>query len=596
MINTKTIISLLIITFCSFFAQAQITLPLGKQKKVDEALAEFHHYKDKSYGKASDFLGDACIYSYLSEEMRPNIILSAAYYEYIKNYNVNTISKYDNIDNLLSTIDKLSELKTMKKSYGLRLIYVNLWIDNIEQIVKSEKIDDIMTIPLRLTILIDMLEKMPVFKVEADLQQYYDLLPYPISEEAKDILLNCLYRLRKCFNNADYWLFAGVLALRYSEDYGKYLDKIQTYLSELDQISADALAGYVIEITKPRLTRKRKYELSDEDYAQMMDLYAKSAAKGNVLGCCRYADLIDADSEEKLKILARVESNPLFLQMTGNAVKATVLFNMGGIDNVREALHLVKESWANCYGNSRQLYDRKLYIKYHKEFNLLELQELERQIDYNEALPADLRAIAIGYESIEGQEEKAMEYYRKAAEAGDLGSLCRVCLYDIEQGVVDEDDDRVNNAINIILDNAESDFLPFLYNASYILLYNIDCKVPQEERLSKAIKYCDEYNERFKSDGKKSLYQIKHFLNCGNYTRTPNKSKSTDEDDLSRYDDYAYVYSIGLQYEKQKQYSEAQNYYWRAWFSGKHPLAASKMELMRKKLKELYELKKSAKK
>lgn len=564
----KYIVILLIIMYCSFFAEGEIILP--KQEKVDIALAEFHRLKIKDPLEAEKFLRKAAEESYSNKEIRPTIIIRTAWQEYRHSQGwewADSTAQSKAIDALLGMYVKNFE---EPQSYGLTILEATTAIRYLDYCEAG-------FIPFALLRTVDILGNISAYTQEPDLQPYYDLLPFRINGENHKELQKQIQTKLNAFK-ADDWLYAGFRAICDKQPQ-KILNIIISRLQKIDPAGADALQGFYMEKRMP---------LNDQDYKQMIEFYNRSALKGNILGCCRYADfLLLSDPEKSLKILTPVEGHELFSVMMGTLIKGDALLRRDKTEDVLQAGYMLKDAMDNCYDNEQRKYAKKLYSKCLDKLTILELEELERGLDPDEITAADLSAIAIGYETVEGQEDKAMEYYLRAAQAGDMAAFCRVCLRLMEIGIAEENEETVISAANSMLMLAETPCLPFRFNAVSIILYGLNGKEPSKEDIVKAIGYYDDFRTKYYKDPQKCLYNDGHFF-CIESLNNPDHLPKENQDINSFffwYDDALKMYKYALKKESEGDYNEALRGYSKATDYG-HPFGKWKKELMKRKMRE----------
>lgn len=547
-----------------------------RQQQVDSIITEYHRVAHRApYAAGSNLLMKAANTALRTDDPRPNIVLLGAVYDYMKQHNISWETPAIEEKECKSYITRFEGMPRDLWSTGLTMLYCRALLDGL-------KYESPYNQPLKLLQIARNLENMPAINLEPELQPYYDLMSTPINETEKNHLLAEIKSKLKNYS-ADEWLLSGVSAILMPAP-EPIIDAIYEHLKGTDPAAADALQGYYYE----------KRALNGETFKRLHELYESSAGKKNVLGSCRYADLVlQRNPAGALEILAPVENHVLFTALGGTAVKADALSRSDSPDDVREAARLAQIAAERSFDSDLSKNARDVYNKCQARLAIFDLQEQERQLDIDEALPSEIVALAKGYESVDGYEDKAMELYRIAADYGDEGSLCRVCIYDIEQGTMEEDGDKVTRAANTILEHAGSDFLPFRYNAIFVLIYGLNGHEPGNAEFRQAAALFDDFKNKYAADQRKSLYTTDHFFCLSRLYELPGE-ESEFGDYFDNYDKAMSTFREGLAHEQAGEYSDAAtSYYWTA--TWKHPLAHAKEELMHRKWKEQKERQKEQK-
>lgn len=585
------ITTLFLFSFISSYAADFVGTKL--QNHVDEILTEFNRIKDKKpYINASDILLQASNAASRSFDKRPHIIIRTAHQKYMMDHNIVWLDKSTEYHEWKGLLQIYDFLKKPYRKYGVT--YLNAWAR-----LYFLKYRDSNVIPLELTKLQYTLENMPPFEIEPEFKQYYELLDGCISEKNRLKMLDFVKNEKKKYS-ADDWLYSGVLAILDSKS-NKYIIPIIEYVQKIDQTTADALLGYYIEINGPSIKKLLK---DNDSYAgrfmykslyqgkdtpditnlrtKMLELYAKSASKGNVLGSIRYANFIYGKEPDKaMSILSCVEGHDQFAEYAGSLVKAQILAKSDIEEDVRETSRLTQECIDKCIDSFQVKSAKKLYNDCQTKISLFDMQHYEQLINIDDALPEDLIAIAKGYESIEGCEKKAMEYYRLAADLDDIESLCRVTLYDLYNGVSEENEQKTIDASNIILKNAESGFIPFLYNAIVVKLFGLNGMPPNP---TEAEKLFNQLKTKLVNDKAKDLKDTGLIIASEDISYICRGGEDFDAA-FNNYEKALRNYKDALQKETNHEYKDAEWFYnWaRTWG---HPLAEPKQTLMIKKQKQ----------
>lgn len=557
----KHLLCLMLLCGMTTNGNSQIVLP--RQDKVDEAINEFHKVKDRQpYVNGSNVLMKASNAAAKgADDLRPHIIIRSAVYEYMQRYNIKWPDKNDEYYEWKGLISQYDYLSDNQRTYGVTLLNVKTRLDFFKYYKRWYA-------PMELIRMYNILENMPPYQLEPELMKYYSLLRMQINEKERKRMLDTINQKFKDYTVDDI-LYSGVVACLGKNTRGM-AKQIADHLRTMDVAAADALEGYYLE---------NKGISTDEELRLALEYYDKAAAKGNVLGCIRRADyLLDEDINRAGELLSLVESHPHFSDYTGTVVKSDLLSRSDKIDDIREASRLAQDAIDKCLDSYQVKYIKKVYDECQLKITVHQLEEQESMLDLDDVLPAELTAIAMGYESIEGYEDKVIYYYRLAAEHGDIPSLCRVCVYDMFQGIAEEDDAKVKNAANIILENKDSDFLPFKYNSVYIYLFGLNGDEPNQKAASKLFK---SFVNKLKSDNKTNLYKSAHFISDEEVSSLPDEDDELLNQFMNYYKAIEY-YSKGLELESKGLQDDAEYYYsWSSTYG--HPFGWEKSEMIRKK-------------
>lgn len=557
----KRILFLLSILFCCVSVVGQVA-PENRQAKIDALLGEYKKLRGKApYSRASTKLHDAVIQAaYGGFDNRDDFILRYAHLEYMKRYNV-TFAE-ENFERLIlqQTIQKFDNLPDKKKSYGLSLIYAQLKLYRLPYLLPREA-------PAELIDILTVLERVSTPSIEPELAMYYALLDMKINEETRKNLIKLVNK-----KIADYdgrcWADAALLAHLMKKP-SSYVERCLQQTDKTNKPAADAVRAYI---------KESLYTLSNYDEQEVYKSYLKPAKKGSVLACIQLTRSLLAlkRDEEAKEVLLSVENDPFFTRYGGSLYKGAFIAMSGELSDLQESLRLYQATMDSCV----VLYQRKnaeiMYNKSQTKIAILQLKQQEEMIDFEDVTAAELVAIAKGYE-VYKITEKAITYYRYAAEMGDLHSISKVALYDMKQGVLTQNESMTIDAARTIIENADSWVSTFAYNAFAITLFGLDGNVPDKE---KAAKYFKEYLKKKEKDALASTYGDDDFLIDTYIVK--------DEEDLEDFildsDEVIECYNEGLEYEALGEYEEAMDCYASARYDN-HPLASAKIELMEKLIK-----------
>lgn len=534
-----------------------------RQKKIDALLNEYKTLRTKQlYSAAAEKLQDAVLEAGWDNDYRDGLILRYAHLEYMKSHNMKFLEENFEQHELNFNIDRFSRLSKDQISYGLSLIYVKLKLYRlpyIKQLYVPDELLDMQTI----------LENVPTLSVEPELAMYYSLIDMKINEDTRTRLLESVnMKLSSC--KGAYLANAALIAYMNNKS-TDYVNRCLMLAEKTDKAAADAVRAIIIE---------NSTNASDDKTAS--DLYMASANQRNVLGSIGWAGCLIGNNakEEAMKVLCSVEEDTLFAYYGGSIVKANLLSESRDLSDLQEAIQLYQAGIDGCLFKHLIKQAKKKYNECETQIALIQLNQQEEMIDYDDVVPAEFIALAKGYESY-NEHEKAMKFYRLAAEMGDLQSMSKVALYDIQQGVLEGDESKTIRAARTIMENAESWFTPFLYNAVVVTLFGLDGNEPNAK---KATKFLEKYLKKIKKDPLKSTYTEDDLLTESNYIFEETLSGVELLDLFESYEEAIEEYNKGVAYETMGEYEDAWYCYRSALFRG-HPLASTKMDVVDKHIR-----------
>lgn len=532
-----------------------------RQDKIDALLDEYELLRGKTpYVKASNRLQDAALQAAWGRDHRDEFILRYAQLEYNRRYNINFSDVNFEKHLLREVVEKYEKLPAKQRSFGLTLIYVQLQLYRLPYLHEQY----LPHVLMEMFVAID--REMPL-TIEPELAMYYELLDMKINEETRKDLLKELYEELADYDGR-YWADAAFVAYL-NEKPSSYVDKCLQLAEKTNKPAADAVRAYIKEAT---------YDRSVYDEQAIYQSYLEPAKQGSVLACTRLArNLIDQDRKDEAKeILQSVENDPYFVRYGGTIYKANLLSESDELSDLQDALQLYLATMDSCYIDYQRKNAKKKYNECQNKVAFLQLEQQEEMLDYDDATIAELTALAKGYETYD-KLDKAMSFYRLAAEMGDLYSVSKIALYDMKQGISTQNEAMTTAAARTIVENSNSWFSPFSFNAFVITLFGLDGNAPDK---AKAKKYYKSYLKKLKEDAMASDYVKDDFL--------MNTGIIEDDEDLEDFiaesDEVLEEYNEGLAYEARGEYKDAWYCYQRAsWHH--HPLARTKMDTLDKRIK-----------
>lgn len=521
------------------------------QQQIDYFIGQYNKYNGvKPYEKGATMLGSAASKALLYKDSHPYVIMRYALVEYKEKYGI-AYPPGDDEKIYLHLIEDRYDRKRIDMTYKNTIIYVRTRLFRLKYIAPKY-------IPSYLMKMTDMLDKCPLYEEESKYNKYYDLIPKKITKNDKDELYAIIHeKAQEC--SGESWALEGMNGLL-SGKTQQYIDKCLYYADMSNKSAADGFRFFMHDAKKTGTPEERQ---------KLFD----SAVQGkSVLASIMAADRIKATKQdEAMALLSAVEDSDYFSDYGGDLIKGIILEKNGNLHEIQQASLLLQKCMKNC--NFKQLRNKakELYKEYQTKIALLTLKEQEEMIDPYDALPAEYTALAAGYETLEGYEEKAMQFYRMAASLGDLRSICRVAIDDINKGILEDDPTRTINGAKVILNNSNSHFLPFIYNAACIILFGLDGNEPDYK---KAEKLYHKFETKFEGSSTSNSYVKQDFLGI---VRTLPQLP-----DLNFYDcDRAIQrYNEGLKYEMEGKYEDAENCYGSASFWG-HPTGFIKADRIR---------------
>ncbi len=557
----RRIVFLLSILFCCVSVVGQVA-PENRQARIDALLGEYKKLRGKApYSRASAKLQDAAFQAaYGGFDNRDDIILRYAQLEYMKRYNITFAEENSERHILQETIQKFDNLPDKKKSYGLSLIYAQLKLYRLPYVLPREA-------PAELIDILTVLESVSTPSIEPELAMYYALLDMKINEVTRKNLIKSVNKKIADYDGR-YWADAALLAHLVNMP-SSYVERCLQQTDKTNKPAADAVRAYI---------KEGLYTLSNYDEQEVYKSYLKPAKKGSVLACIQLTRSLLAQkrNEEAKEVLQSVENEPFFTRYGGSLYKAAFIAMSGELSDLQESLRLYQATMDSCVIRYQRKNAEIMYDQCQTKIAILQLEQQEEMIDFEDVTVAELVAIAKGYEMYK-RTEKAITYYRYAAEMGDMHSISKVALYDMKQGVLTQNESMTIDAARTIIENADSWFSPFVYNAFAITLFGLDGNAPNKE---KATIYFKEYLKKIEKDALASTYGDDDFLIDTNIVE--------DEEELEYFigdsDEVIECYNKGLEYEALGDYENARSCYIGA-RNNNHPLAKAKLELMEKLIK-----------
>ena len=545
----KIFITFLVVFSTVFSVFAQIS----REEKADYCLAEYERYKGIApYAKAADQLSFAGNHLALLSKSLPYVFVRFAQLEYMDRYKVVFPNENDEYWHLYYVMQRLQGEGSYKveSTYQSHILYVKVGLRYI-QYLKPE------AIPAYLVQFMTVLERCPAYEVKPEYEKYYNLLQNKILEGDKEKMKDFVIAKAKELGSK-YWMDAGLVGCLDSES-EDYVKTCLTFAKNVDEAAAYALEGFIAE--ENGMPKEK-----------VMRIYEKAAKANNVLGTILLVNLMDKkDLKKEMELLANVEKDEFFLRYGGAYEKAERLADSNNPAELKQVEELCQKTIEQSIFKEDRRNAKKLFNECQTKLALLQLQQQEDMIDPDDVLPSEYLALATGYDSLEGQEDKAMYFYRLAAEGGDLRSLCRVAIDDMYVGALDGDEEKVNKAANVMLENMDSRFIPFMLNAAVVVLYGLNGDDADEEKArSIYTRFVKKYNKQSNNS-----YVEKDFLCGGEYLPV-----KTPELEFYRIDDALYHYNAAVADEVAGDYEGAAYHY--SWASTwGHPLGEVKADKMR---------------
>lgn len=529
------------------------------QKQLDYLIGEFNRYKDiKPYEKGLTILYNARSKARALQDKTPYVIIICAQLEYMDKYNL-SYPPGDDEKVFLYLINERYDRKQIDATYRNSMIYIRTKLRRMKYIEPKYIPDELMEIA-------EMLDKCPPYEEESKYTKYYDIIPKKITKSEKEELYTFISDKAKEYDG-EFWAYEGLMGFLHGKSQ-QHLDKCLQYADISNKPAADG-TRYFIQDAKKSGTPEERQKLFDS-----------ALQGGSVFVTIMAADRMKSTkADEAMALLESVENSNLFTDYGGDAIKAAILGKRRTIADLQQASLLLQKCMKSCKFKATRKKAKNLYDKLQTDLALLSLKEQEEMIDPYDALPAEYAALAAGYENLKGYEDKAIQFYRIAAKMGDLRSICRIAIDDIKNGILENDPDKAANAAKIILDNSQSHFLPFKYNAACVILYGLDGNEPNHK---KAEKIFSQFENEFENSSTSNSYVKQDFL--GEVMTLPRLPKL----DFYESDEAILHYNEGLEYEELGKYQEAENAYRHASFFG-HPTAiikAERMENLRREIKK----------
>lgn len=523
-------------------------------ERMDHYLSEYHQYKGKQpYAKAADLLYYASQSIYMVKKSIPYVFIRYAQLEYMDRYNVIFPEKNDEYWTLYYILERFQEddgspyTHVVQSTYSSHILYVKAVLRYIK-FLKPEGI------PQMLIECMSMLESCPEYAIEPEYTKYYDLLQHKIGKDDKEKMKK-LVEAEASKVAGKYWADLGLEGLVHNKS-RNYVNACLELAKSSDKAAATALEGVIGSL--------------DGKTDEAINLYKQAANDNNVLATIFLVDFM-SDTEKEIALLKNVENDEFFFKYGGGLELAERYARSDKISDIQKAADMCQANMGKNLFSSETRELKNLYEKCQARISLIHLQQQEEMLDPDDVLSSEYLALAQGYESIEGYEEKAMYYYRLAAEGGDLRSMCRVAIDDLYVGAVERDDEKVKNAANLILANQNSRFLPFMLNAAVVVLYGLNGEDPDLEK-AKAI--YERFVKMYERSTASKSYVEKDFLCGGDYIPSIPKLGFYDMDKAMRH------FNEGVEAETAGNYeSAAYSYTWSSTWG--HPLGYVKADQMR---------------
>lgn len=529
------------------------------KKQIDYFIGEYIRYKEtKPYEKAVTMLNSAASKALWSEDQHPYVIMRYALLEYMEKYGIEYPAG-DDEKTILYLIEDRYNRKRINTTYRTTIIYVRTELRRIKYI-------NPIFIPAHLIEMANMLDNCPAYEKESKYAKYYELIPQRITKTEKEELYTIIKeKAKECDGEA--WAYEGLRGFLNGKSQ-QYIDRCLQYADITNKPAADGLR-YFIQDARNSGTPEETQMLFD------------NAIKGkSVLVTIMAADRIKGtNKDEAMNLLAAVEDSNYFSEYGGDLIKGVILEKTGNIADIQQASLLLQKCMNQCMFKPLRKKAKALYDEFQTRMALISLREQEEMIDPYDALPADYTALAAAYETLKGYEDKAIQFYRIAADMGDIRSICRVAIDDIYKGILENDKNKTVNAAKVILDNADSHFLPLIYNAACIILFGLDGNEPDHKKAEILYR---KFKTNFENGTTGKSYVAQDFL--GTVMTLPRLP------DLDFYDSDRAIqrYNEGLKYEKAGKYLEAEDLYTSASSLG-HPtgtIKAHRMENLRREIKK----------
>lgn len=547
----KLLIATLLILSWTIKMDAQPT----QFERCDHYLSEYRKYKGtKNYAKAADMLYYASNSITMVKQSLPFVFIRFAQLEYMDRYNVVFPDKNDEYWALYYILERFNEddgslfTHVVASTYASHILYVKTSLRYIKYLKPQ-------AIPSILIKCMTMLDQCPEYSIETEYEKYYNLLQNKIVPGDKE-RMEALVKAEARKISGKYWTDSGIKGLidRNSKD---YINACLKFAKDSDKASAYALEGLITDM--------------EGNKEEAIKLYEKSAKDNNVLGVILLVDHM-SDTDKEISLLKNVENDEFFLRYGGALELAERFAKSEKLSDIQKAANLCQTNMGKSIFRGDKAEMTELYKQCQKKISIFQLQQQEEMLDPDDVLPSEYLALAQGYESIEGYEDKAMYFYRLAAEGGDLRSMCRVAIDDMYTGIVDGDFDKVKNAANLILDNQNSRFLPFGLNSAVIILYGLNGDEPNAE---KAKIIYEKFAKKFEKSSNKKSYVEMDFISGGDYLPSTPKLNFYDLEKAMR------LYEEGTAEEKAGKYDDADySYSWSATWG--HPFGSIKAEQMQK--------------